>query len=194
MKKQKKVLALVLCAVMLVASSVLATMAYLTAQTDVVKNTFTVGNVVIDLDEAKVDVYGDEVEGADRVKANEYKLIPGHNYTKDPIVYVEKGSEPAYVFVKVANGLEAIEADVKIAAQIEANDWIELADGVYYYKDAVDARDAEVQLPVFEQFTLAGNADIADYAQAEITIDAYAIQADGFADAAAAWAAAPTTW
>ena len=59
MKKQKKVLALVLCAVMLVASSVLATMAYLTAQTDVVKNTFTVGNVVIDLDEAKVDVYGD---------------------------------------------------------------------------------------------------------------------------------------
>lgn len=195
MKKQKKVLALVLCAVMLVASSVLATMAYLTANTTVVENTFTVGNVAIDLDETDVDVYGVK-DGETPVKANQYKLIPGHNYLKDPTVHVKVGSEQAYVFIKVVDGLAAIEADDTVAAQIADNKWKPL-DGVanvYYYESVVDARTAAVDLPVFGNFTLKGDADVAAYADATITIDAYAVQADGFASAAAAWTAAEGTW
>lgn len=100
MKTRSKALLLTLCAVLLVAASVLGTMAYLTS-TDEVNNTFTVGSVAITLDEAEVDENGTPVEPAARVKSNEYKLMPGHTYTKDPTVTVEKGSESSYVRMKV---------------------------------------------------------------------------------------------
>ena len=100
MKTRSKALLLTLCAVLLVAASVLGTMAYLTS-TDSVENTFTVGKVSIKLDEAKVDADGKAVTPAERVKGNEYKLMPGHTYTKDPTVTVEKGSESSYVRMKV---------------------------------------------------------------------------------------------
>ena len=91
MKKTSKALLLSLCTVLLVTASVLGTMAYLTSQDQVV-NTFTVGNVAITLDETDVDVNGDK-DSEDRVKANEYKLLPGHTYTKDPIVHVHADSD-----------------------------------------------------------------------------------------------------
>ena len=100
MKTRSKALLLTLCAVLLVAASVLGTMAYLTDK-ETVTNTFTVGKVKIELDEAKVDENGTPVEGAARVKANEYKLMPGHTYTKDPTVTVKEGSEESYVRMKV---------------------------------------------------------------------------------------------
>ena len=100
MKTRSKALLLTLCAVLLVAASVLGTMAYLTSE-DTVTNTFTVGKVKIELDEAKVDVNGTPEANADRVKTNEYKLMPGHTYTKDPTVTVKEGSEKSYVRMKV---------------------------------------------------------------------------------------------
>lgn len=95
-KTTKNVLALTTGAALLVSASVMGTMAYLTS-TESVKNTFTVGKVKIDLDETKVDLYGEEIVGADRVKANDYKLIPGHQYKKDPTVTVLADSEESYV-------------------------------------------------------------------------------------------------
>lgn len=100
MKTKSKALLLTLCAVLLVAASVLGTMAYLTS-TDTVTNTFTVGKVEIKLDEAKVNADGIPEEGAARVTANSYKLMPGTTYTKDPTVTVKAGSEEAYVRMKV---------------------------------------------------------------------------------------------
>lgn len=100
MKTKSKALLLTLCAVLLVAASVLGTMAYLTS-TDTVTNTFTVGKVEIKLDEAKVTADGIPVEGAARVTANSYKLMPGTTYTKDPTVTVKAGSEDSYVRMKV---------------------------------------------------------------------------------------------
>lgn len=100
MKTKSKALLLTLCAVLLVAASVLGTMAYLTSS-DTVTNTFTVGKVEIKLDEAKVTADGIPVEGAGRVTANSYKLMPGTTYTKDPTVTVLKGSEDSYVRMKV---------------------------------------------------------------------------------------------
>ena len=103
MKTRTKVLLLTLCAALLVCATVLATMAFLT-DTAEVKNTFTVGNVDITLDEAKVTVYG-KADGTDRVIENDYKLIPGKTYTKDPTVTVATGSEDCYLFVKVENDI-----------------------------------------------------------------------------------------
>ena len=100
MKTRSKALLLTLCAVLLVTASVLGTMAFLTS-TDEVKNTFTGGSVNIALDEAEVKTDGTPVEGAARVKRNEYHLLPGHTYTKDPTVTVKNGSESAYVRLKV---------------------------------------------------------------------------------------------
>lgn len=100
MKTKSKALLLTLCAVLLVAASVLGTMAYLTS-TAKVENTFTIGKVEIKLDEAKVNANGIPEEGAARVTANSYKLMPGRTYTKDPTVTVLNGSDAAYVRMKV---------------------------------------------------------------------------------------------
>lgn len=100
MKTKSKALLLTLCAVLLIAASVLGTMAYLTS-TDTVTNTFTVGKVEIKLDEAKVNANGIPEEGAARVTENSYKLMPGNTYTKDPTVTVKAGSEESYVRMKV---------------------------------------------------------------------------------------------
>lgn len=186
MKKTSKALLLSLCTVLLVTASVLGTMAYLTSQDQVV-NTFTVGNVAITLDETDVDVNGDK-DSEDRVKANEYKLLPGHTYTKDPIVHVDADSEDCYLFVKVENGIAAIEADTKVADQMAEKGWVAVggADGVYVYtEDKADPATVskEADITVFENFTIAGtvdNATLATYADKSITVTAYAIQADGF--------------
>lgn len=100
MKTRSKALLLTLCAVLLVTASVLGTMAYLTS-TDEVQNTFTVGQVKITLDEAKVTTDGEPVEGAARVTENSYKLMPGHTYTKDPTIHVDAASEDCFIRAKV---------------------------------------------------------------------------------------------
>ena len=187
MKKTKKALILSLCAVLLVTASVLGTVAYLTS-TDKVVNTFTVGNVAITLDETDVDnsTPGDN----DRDKANSYKLLPGHTYTKDPIIHVGANSEDCYLFVKIVNEISAIEADTKVADQMAAKGWVlvDAANGIYVYttdkvNPVVVSKGDNVS--VFDNFTIDGTVDnntLATYADKTITVTAYAIQADGFAD------------
>ena len=186
----KKKLMTVLALVLVIALSVAGTYAYLTSQ-DTVTNTFTVGNVAITLDEAKVDVDGNLVANADPVKGNAYKLVPGHEYIKNPTVHFKAESEASYLFVKVENGISAIEAadNNTIADQIKANGWTAL-DGVanVYYKqvDANTGADA-IDYPVFGSFKIADNADTAAYGTAQIVVTAYAIQADGMTSATDAW-------
>lgn len=185
-KKLLVALALVCCAILLVAGSIAGTVAYLTAKSTVT-NTFTVGEVAITLDESDVTPYGVKDTDA-RVSENEYKLIPGHKYVKDPIVTVKDGSEACWLFVKIENGLSAIEANTNtINAQIIANDWTALPGeaGVYYM--SVAQAEGNQRKEVFSEFTLAGNADVSTYGGARIVVTAYAIQADGFGDANAAW-------
>ncbi len=106
MRRKKKALVLAVCALLSIAASVFGTYAYLTSQ-DTVVNTFTVGQIGIVLDEAKVNPQGKpldeagnevaEVEEAARVKGNRYHLVPGQSYVKDPTLTVIKGGEEAYV-------------------------------------------------------------------------------------------------
>lgn len=101
--KAKKILALALCAVMLVCISVGATVAYLTSQTEVINNTFTVGNIKIKLDEAAIKGYNAETNSYDaddslpRVTENSYKMTPGIYMAKDPTVTVLKDSDRSYI-------------------------------------------------------------------------------------------------
>ncbi len=189
MKTARKVLLLALCAVLLVSATAMGTLAYLTSQDEVV-NTFTVGNVKITLDEAKVDANGDAT--AERVKENSYKLLPGHEYDKDPTVHVDAISENCWLFVKVENEIAAIEDATTTADQMTANGWTLVAGttNVYAHKDIAEAGDDVV---VFETVKVKGDIDnetLAAYAEKTVKVTAYAIQADGFATAAAAWEAA----
>ena len=189
MKKAKNALLLALCAVLLVGATIAGTVAYLTSTTTEVKNTFTAGNVTITLDEAPVDLYGKVVTG-NRRTANEYKLIPGHTYTKDPTIHVDTDSEECWIFAKVVDGLGD-------ASAITINDgWTQVAttddDGVVYaYQTKMSAGSSAT---LFNEFTFAQNANPETYKTESITIIGYAVQADSFATAAAAWAAAPATW
>ncbi len=192
MKKRTKALLMALCALMLCAASVLGTIAYLTASAKVT-NTFSVGNVAITMDEAKVNEYGVVVEGGGRVTKNEYILVPGHTYTKDPTVHVAANSEDCYVFVKIEAPIGGIEtAEKTIQAQITGNGWA-LVSGEYnvYYK-VVNKNDTNRDLVVFESFTIRGNVTketLTEQAGLEITVTAYAIQLDGFENnVAGAWA------
>ena len=190
MSKTKKTLALVLSFVLVIALTIVGTIAYLTSTPGAVTNTFTVGKVEITLDETDVDLYGVK-DGESRVKTNDYKLIPGHTYVKDPTVHVQPGSEKCYVFVKVVDSIAAIEDTTKIADQITAKGWTALSgvDNVYYkVQDEVAADATAVDLVVFENFKVKGDADVSSYAGKTVVVTAYAIQFDGFDDAAAAWA------
>lgn len=211
-KNLKKALLAICCAALLVCVSIGATVAYLTWKTDAVVNTFTVGKVEIKLDEAKVNTDGTTVEGADRVQANDYKLLPGHTYTKDPTVTVINGSESSYIKMTVtfsmANELDAIFAPdganlTSIFGGYNEKTWLykgnskDAANNTrtyeFWYKDPVGAPDGDVKLDaLFNSITMPGtitNAQLNTIAGMTITVNAYAIQADSFADADAAWTA-----
>ena len=210
MKTASKVLVLALCAILLVSATILGTMAYLTSQ-DTVTNTFTVGSVSITLDETEVNPDGTAKTPANRNQANTYKLMPGHEYTKDPVIHVGELSEDCWVFVKVENEIAAIEAAgtekmkdgtcyVPIAEQITQNGWTALEEGsnVYYKQYTKDQADKD--LKVFANFMISGKVDndtLDAYAPKEaddgtnvyksIVVTGYAVQKDGFATAKAAW-------
>lgn len=198
MKTKKKALLLTACAVLLVVATVFGTLAYLTAQTDKVDNTFTMGsNVALKLDEADTDENGvvltKDGQPVPRVQKNEYKLMPAHQYVKDPTVHVT--GEQCYVFVTVDDGLAQYEADKTVAAQIVEHNWVKVDgyDNLYVYvgtetgstKAIVSGTEANpTDLVVFDNFTLKNDLTYNDLTAAQtahITINAYAIQADGFA-------------
>lgn len=195
--KARKILVSLAALALVAAISIGGTLAYLTS-TAKVENTFTVGNVSITLDEAKVNEYGTKVENADRVPGNEYKLIPGHTYTKDPTIHVGGLSENCYLFVKVENGLG--DAESTIATQMVNLGWkpVDNQTGVYAWHGTTEGAmnatraivTANTDVKVFDTFTFGSQADPTQYTNAEIVVTAYAIQADGLANKADAelWA------
>ena len=208
--KARKILVSLAALALVAAISIGGTIAYLTSNDEVV-NTFTVGNVAIKLDEAKANTDGSLVPNADRVKANDYKLLPGHTYNKDPMVTVLKDSETSYIKMTVtfskANELDAIFAPTgaeltSIFNGYDAANWTykgntkNTTDNTrtyeFWYKEAVGAPTADVALDaLFDSITVPGTIDnkqLATIAGMTITVNAYAIQADGFDTADAAWA------
>lgn len=190
MKTKSKALLLTLCAVLLVTASVLGTMAYLTSK-DEVKNTFTVGSVAITMDETDVD---NSTKDKDRDTENSYKLLPGQEYTKDPIIHVDTNSEDCFLFVKVENEIADIEskkAGKSVAAQMIDNGWaqVEVQTGIYVYVDKTTGATnpatvtKKMDVPVFGKLAIDGSVDsnkLAQYKDKTIKVTAYAVQKAGF--------------
>lgn len=180
-----KVFLSLLALVLVVGCAVGGTIAWLTATTDPVVNTFTYGKININLGEST---------------GNAYTIIPGVNISKDPKVTVIGGSEACWLFVKVAE--EGTFVANRVTYSIE-DGWTALDatnhPGVYYRE--VEAVTADTGFYVLAGDTTYPNGvvtvsenltkeDIKDLTEnhPQLIFTAYAVQKDGIDTAAEAWA------
>lgn len=82
---KKKVLSIV-AVVLVLCCAIGGTLAWLTAKSDVVTNTFAPSGIDIKLEETT---------------GKDYKMVPGYTISKDPKVTVKDGSEECWLFVKL---------------------------------------------------------------------------------------------
>lgn len=203
--KAFKVLSLVLAFVLVIGASVAGTLAWLTAQTPTVTNTFTSAELFANPEndftlwehEAKDDD-GDGVytlNSSNEVTSNSYRILPGVNIPKNPTVDVVGLEEHAYLYIKVTSTLPE-----GLTYSIDSSNWTVLSgyDGVYVYSgpnaesNIVKATNSAPK--TFEATILTDNqivvADNYSGTSDDITLsfNAYMVQATGNgADAAEAW-------
>ena len=190
-----KTAAILLALVLAIGCAVGGTLAWLISKTEPVVNTFTYGDIDIDLTETT---------------GTEYKIIPGVNINKNPKVTVKANSEACWLFVKVEeeNWPAFVDANkTKKVSYSIANDWNALQGqtGVYYREvDAAAAKAGESYYILKGNTTYANGVvtvsdtltkeEIKDItAKPTLTFTAYAVQKDGIDTAADDWAKIPTT-
>lgn len=165
-----KAFAALLAVTLLVGSAIGGTLAWLTSKSDSLVNTFTIGNVEIELTETK-----GVLEGKDRT----FKVIPGVDIEKDPKVTVKANSEACWVFVKIdeQNWNTALSYSL-------AEEWKELENGVYYR--LVDANTNDQVFEVLKDNQIIVNKELTKEMMEnspKLIFKAYAIQKDGFEEA-----------
>ena len=180
---KKKILVACLCVALAVLTIAGTTLAYLTAKTDAVVNTFTVGNIDITLTETTTN----------------FKMVPGSTIAKDPKVTVKANSEACWLFVKVE---ESTNLDSFISYTI-ASGWTALTgvDGVYYREVAATTTDTSFDVLVNNQVTVKDTVtkpmmDAITNGTANnptLSFTAYAVQKSGVNTVADAWAKFSTT-
>ena len=111
-----RILLVAVASLLLVTMAVGGTVAWLAAESDTVTNVFTTSDVNLKLEETTTD----------------YKMVPGCDIEKNPLITVEAGSEPCYVFVKVTESTDPA-FDTYMTYEM-ADGWLPLddVDGVYY--------------------------------------------------------------
>ena len=175
-----KVFLSLLALVLVVGCAVGGTIAWLTATTDPVVNTFTYGKINIELTETKPE----------NKKAT---IIPGVNISKDPKVTVKAGSEACWLFVKVAEEgtFVANKVTYSIADGWTQGDGTDIPANVYYREVNAVTADTDFyvlkdnMVTVSEELTKAEVNGITT--QPTLTFTAYAVQKDGIGTAADAW-------
>lgn len=121
-----KTMILVLAVMLIVGCTIGGTLAWLTATTGEVKNTFTTSDISITLTETK--------GGTNK----EFKMVPGYTIEKDPKVTVLAGSEKCYLFVK----LEKSTNFDTFMTYTTASGWTALTGVTNVYYRVVDASTA----------------------------------------------------
>lgn len=189
----KKKLTTVLAIVLVVALSVAGTYAYLTDTTRTITNTFTVGNVDIDLTET----FNTDTNNDGKADAWQAQLIPGKEHAKDPVVTVKGGSEKCYLFVEfdeIGNPADYLTYTSLLAAP----DWTKgdgtaIPENVWYRVVDKSATDTPFHLLAGDKVTIKDdvtNENMTAASGAKLAYTAYACQFEGFEnDAAGAWAA-----
>lgn len=181
-----KLVVAMLAVTLLIGCAIGGTVAWLTANTAPVVNTFTYGDINITLAETT---------------GSNYKIIPGVDITKDPKVTVEADSEDCWLFVKVeeAGTFVANKVTYSIATGWTQGDGTKIPSDVYYRSvtafntDQVFSVLSGDKITVSDELTKAEINDLNGAAKTPtLTFTAYAVQKDGIADAATAWTKVPT--
>lgn len=176
-----KLVVAMLAVTLLIGCAIGGTVAWLTAKTDAVVNTFTYGDINIKLTETT---------------GKDYKIIPGVDIPKDPKVTVNANSEACWLFVKVQESGTFV--DNKVTYSI-ADDWTKLTgvtgvDNVYYREVGAVTADTDFAVLKDNKVTVSDTLTKEDIknitTNPTLTFTAYAVQKDGFSTAAAAWAEA----
>ncbi len=174
---KKKVLSIV-AVVLVLCCAIGGTLAWLTDKTASVTNTFTVGDINIELTETTTN----------------YKMVPGNTISKDPKVTVKANSEACWLFVKV----EKSSNFDSFMTYAMADGWTALpgVTGVYYREVAATtaATDFSVlkdnSVSVMNTVTKADLNALTQSTFPTLTFTAYAVQKDNVATATDAWAKA----
>ena len=192
---KKKAFALFLALALVVGGVVGGTVAWLTATSATVTNTFTVGDINIELTETwNTDANNDGDNDCWTAKA-----VPGVEYAKDPKVTVKAGSEACWLFVKISesnNTMTVNGESVRIADFAIATGWKPVDGHAGYYYRAVTASDKDQPFNVFTGKTGFENGyvtinenvtkgQITTANQPTITITAAAVQKEGVSEPAA---------
>lgn len=154
----KKIIATVGACALCVGLGVAGTLAWLTATSDTVTNTFTTSDINITLTESNVN-------DDDSPNTNSYQMIPGFTITKDPKVTVIAGSEDCYLFVKLE---KSTNYDDYLNDYVIANGWTQLkngnsdVDGVFYREVASNEQDQPFYVLNNNQLTVKGSVTKGD--------------------------------
>lgn len=188
---KKKTVAFVLAMVLVFAVTVGVTVAYLTDKTDTIENTFTVGKVYIDLKET----FNTDTNNDNEPDAWQAQLIPGKEYTKDPVVTVKGGSEKCYLFVKFDEiGSPATYLDYTSLLAAPAwtqGDGTNIPANVWYRVVDKNTANTDFHLLDGDKVTVKNtvtNENMNDASGAKLAYTAYACQFEGMT-AAEAWTA-----
>lgn len=117
MRKKKKIgvpvrtLIALLAVALLIGGAIGGTMAWLTAGSETVTNTFSPSDIKIILDE-------ETKKNDDTLSDYHYKMVPGNPIIKDPKVTVKDGSEACWLFVKVEETIGDIDENGKYLNEI----------------------------------------------------------------------------
>lgn len=193
----KKVVLVLLAIVLLIGCTICGTIAYLMTATPAVENTFVAGAIgTLTLTETDTD---SETAGAQ----HNYTIIPGKPITKNPqVTYTPATANDVgsvYIFVKVTDN-DWTCAENKFShgglSWTVADGWTRLGtENVFYLTTSTAlASKSIIAGDTIEVATTITKEEIGDIATAAtgLTFQAYAIQAEGFATAADAWAQAKT--
>lgn len=185
-----KSLALILTVVLILGGVVGGTLAWLIASPDPVVNTFTYGDINIDLDETDTKLDND-----DDPDTNEYEMMPGQEIVKDPKVTVKTGSESNWLFVKLdkSNEAPAVFDDFMEYEMAEGWTLLDGTENVYFRlvkEDDVKENDlvfevikdniVTVKEDVTKEMLNALNPEGQEATYPTLTVTAYAVQYVGF--------------
>lgn len=189
-----KMFVMMLALVLVFGCAVGGTIAWLTATTDTVTNTFTYGDINIELFEHNYDATKNELGTTEVKKVENYKIIPGVNLPKDPTVRVKAGSEACWLFVKVEETGTFVTNKVTYSVKTGDDGWTALpgVDGVYYREVGAVTADTTFKVLTDDQVTVSDQLtkeDIKDITGTQVLkFTAYAVQREGINSATDAWA------
>lgn len=195
-KLSGKLVVAMLAVTLLIGCAIGGTVAWLTDKTTAVTNTFTYGDINIDLFEHNYVASSNTLGTTEVKKVDDYKIIPGVNLPKDSTVRVKGGSEACWLFIKVEQTGTFVQNKVTYSVKTGEGGWTALNNqpGVYYREVGAVTQDTTFNILTDNQVTVSENLtkeDIKDITGNQVLkFTAYAVQKDGFDTAAAAWAEA----